>query len=48
MIAMVLPQRLVSVLSGKGKYRSIWLPGAKTVAISKDSGSTPATVTARR
>jgi hypothetical protein len=44
-IAMVFPQRLVSGLSGNGKYRSKWLPGAKTEAISNEAGSTPATVT---
>ena len=43
-IAIVLPQRLVSGLSGKGKYRSKWLPGAKTDAKSNDAGSTPTTV----
>jgi hypothetical protein len=43
-IAIVLPQRLVSGLSGKGKYRSNRLPGAKTVAKSNDAGSTPTTV----
>ena len=45
-IAIVLPQRLVSWLSGKGKYRSKWLPGANTEAKSNDAGSTPTTVCA--
>ena len=43
-IAIVLPQRLVSGLSGNGKYRSKRLPGAKIVAKSNDAGSTPTTV----
>jgi hypothetical protein len=42
---MVFPHRLVSLLSGNGKYRSKWLPGAKTEAMSNEAGSTPATVT---
>ena len=45
-IAIVLPQRLVSGLKGNGKYRSKWLPGAKTVAKSNEAGSTPTTLVA--
>ena len=44
-IAIVFPHRLVSSLSGKGKYKSMWLAGAKIDAKSKDAGITPTTVT---
>ena len=42
--AIVSPHRLVSSLSGKGATKSIRVPGAKTVAKSKEAGSTPTTV----
>src|SRR5260370_26775608 len=45
MMDMVLPQRLVSGLSGNAKYKSIWVPGANTLAKSKEAGKTPITFT---
>ena len=45
-IAIVLPQRLVSGASANGKYRSKCVPGANTDAKSNDAGRTPMTVVA--